>query len=279
MSEKKQQLTNVLQNVSQSKNTSNTFSTETVEPGIIQEYIPFALGGWSDDELKQGVAFQPNWYQKYMPEILGGWSNEKLDHYQKAAEAAGYVSRPTWVGRHFPTWLGGASEEEIKKYNDFAKKYQFVPRPNTWERYAPTWLGGVSKEEVKAYDDYQAKQPKKISFWAKYAPSWLGGMSKEELNKNQKEQENSITVFKGVTVGKLRDAGISEEKIQAMQKMIQEERKEQVATEAQNNPLGLKNRFGICAQPLTLEAKDYVKAGISKEDMATIYQIAQKSMT
>ena len=256
----------------------NSPSNKMNDLGIIKEYIPFSLGGWSEEELKQGKAFQPNWYQKYMPELFGGWSSEKLENYQKAAEAAGYVNRPNWVGRHFPTWLGGASDEEIKKYNDFAKKYQFVPRPNIWEKYAPTWLGGVSKEEIKAYDDYLEKFPKELGIWDKYAPAWLGGMSKEELKKHKKTQEDTTTVFKGVTVGKLREAGFTEEKIQTMQNMIHNERTEQVAVEAQNNPLGLKNRFGICAQPLTLEVSDYIKAGISKEEMATIYQISQNSI-
>lgn len=264
------------QHVSQIAN--NTPSNKSTEPGIIQECMPFALGGWSDEELKQGKAFQPNWYQKYMPELLGGWSSEKLENYQKAAEDAGYVNRPGWISRRFPTWLGGTSDEEIKKYNDFAKKYQFVPRPNIWERYAPTWLGGATKEEIKEYDDYLGKMPKEPGIWDKYAPTWLGGMSKEELETNKKSQEDTITVFRGVTVGKLRDAGFSDEKIQIMQNMVHHERAEQVANEAQNNPLGLKNRFGVCAQPLTLEASDYIKAGISKEEMATIYQISQKSM-
>lgn len=319
MSEKTKKLNTLSQSIDSLTNEqktsqiiSNTTQTETTEPSLIQEYMPFALGGWSNEELKQGKAFQANWYQKYMPELLGGWSSEKLEQYQKAAESAGYVDRPNWWGRHMPNWLGGASDEEIKKYDDFAKQYQFVPRPNMWERYMPTWLGGVSDEEVQAYDkylvsrkgpqkpslwgrymptwlggtsdeeiktydDYQAQKPKEPNFWDKYAPTWLGGMSNEDLAKNQKDQENTVTVFQGVTVGKLREAGFTEEKIQTMQKMVQNERTEQVASEAQNNSLGLKNRFGICAQPLTLEAEDYIKAGISKEEMATIYQIYQTS--
>jgi ADP-ribosylglycohydrolase len=114
------------------------------------------------------------------------------------------VSPCAWVAKSLDEALTLAKKSAIVTHNhpEGIKGAQAVA--------AAIWMArnGNTKEEIKAYDDYLEKFPKELGIWDKYAPAWLGGMSKEELKKHKKTQEDTTTVFKGVTVGKLREAGV-----------------------------------------------------------------------
>ncbi|MBO7244687.1 MAG: hypothetical protein J6V53_05350 [Alphaproteobacteria bacterium] len=195
--------------------------------------------------LNQDVSHAfPNFWQEYAPTWLGGWSDEELATAQKAREAAGYIEAPGF-----------------------------------WDRYAPSFLGGWSSEEVEKYDNYMAahKGPQKegLSFWERHAPTWLGGKSDIEVAAHDLKAENATEVFKGVTIGELREAGYSDEKIHQMRLMATGAVNRQLEAEAGENPMGLINRFHQCATPVQLTEADYQSIGLNRQDMAMISRLSQ----
>ncbi len=195
------------------------------------------------------VAF-PNFWEKYAPTWLGGWSEERLNETKGAREAAGYIEKP-----------------------------------NIWERYAPSFLGGWTGEEVEKYDTYMSEKTGKkkeesddkkegLSGWDRYAPTWLGGKDDVDIAAHDLKQENATEVFKGVTVGELREK-YSDEQIHSMQMMTAKATNRQLEAEAAQNPMGLINRFHQCAEPVQLTEADYQSIGLNRQDMAAIYQMSQ----